>query len=66
MAIGQLTTDSDKNTEKDGKKGTDSVIPPDKDQHDATHAIYIFETYTHKRENSGCGIGFFHRAATIT
>lgn len=48
VATGQLTVDSDKNTEKDGEKGTDSVITPDKDQHDTTCAIYIFETYTHK------------------
>lgn len=48
MATGQLAMDSDKNTEKDGKKGRDSVITPDKDQNDTTYAIYMFETYTHK------------------
>lgn len=48
VAAGQLTKDSDKNREKDGKKGMYNVITPDKDQHDTMCAMYMFETYTHK------------------
>lgn len=48
VAAGQLTKDSDKNRETDGKKGMYSVITPDKDQHDTVCAMCMFETYTHK------------------
>lgn len=67
MAAAQLSKDSDKNREKDRKKGMDSVITPDKDQHDTICAMYMFETYTHKhRKHSRRGIRFFHTAAEIT
>lgn len=40
---GQLTKDSDKNTGKNEKKGINSVITPDKAQHNTACAVYISE-----------------------